>query len=141
MDNTFNLHFGGSISDANRGDLPSYCGIYLVYRGVYNKEKNNFACRVIIYIGQADNINDRHKNHEKRAAFLAKCGKDEIIFYSYVKVDKYYLDRVENALVFKMCPSLNDKLTQTFPYDETTIVSDGACALLNKNFTLQRKDQ
>ena len=140
MKKIYNLHFGGSISDSQRNLLPTYSGIYLVYRGGYNKEKKTFTCKEIIYIGQADDINDRHKNHEKRDEFLATCGPGEMVFYSYVKVDKNDLDRVENALVFKMQPILNDKLKQIFPYDETTIVSDGACALLNKNFTLQRKE-
>lgn len=102
MKKTFNLHFAGSISDDKKSQLPTYSGIYLVYRGVYNINEHNFTCKEIIYIGQADNINDRHKNHEKHEAFLGTCCKGEIVFYSYVNVEQYYLDRVENALVFQI---------------------------------------
>ena len=140
MKKTFNLKFDGSIHDKNKSQLPTYSGVYLVYRGTYNSQTNTFTCKEIIYIGQADDINDRHKNHEKHDVFLGECKQGEVVFYSYAEVDKSDLDRVENALVYKMRPTLNDKLTQSFPYDETTIVSSGSCALLNKNFTLQRKD-
>lgn len=140
MKKIYNLHFDGSISDSNKDQLPTYSGIYLVYRGVDNVQNNKYTCKEIIYIGQADDIKERHKNHEKHDEFLKTCKKGEIVFYSYVHVAKLDLDRVENALIFKMQPCLNDKMTQTFPYDETIVVSDGQCALLSKNFTLQRKD-
>jgi len=135
---TFNLHFDGSWSDSIREELPEYSGVYLVYRG--NLDRGSFLCREIIYIGQAENIRSRHKKHEKKELFLAKLCPGEVLFYSCAPVAKADLDRVENALVFEMHPKLNDKLTETFPYETTTVVSEGQCALLKKQFTVERKD-
>lgn len=135
---TFNLHFDGSWSDSIREELPEYSGVYLVYRGTLNH--GSFLCREIIYIGQAENIRLRHTKHEKRDLFLAELRPSEVIFYSCAPVAKADLDRVENALVFEMHPKLNDKLTETFPYPETTIESDGQCSMLHKKITLERKE-
>ena len=136
---TYNLTFDGSWGDDVRDQLPKYSGVYLVYRGVY--ERGSFTCREIIYIGQAENIRERHKNHEKRDLFLAKRRANEVIFYSCAPVATYDLDREENALVYEMRPILNDKLTESFPYPETIIESDGQCALLHKKITMDRKDK
>lgn len=135
---TFNLHFDGSWSDSIREELPEYSGVYLVYRGLL--DRGSFLCREIIYIGQAENICARHKKHEKRGQFLAELRPSEVLFYSCAPVAKADLDRVENALVYGIHPKLNDKLTETFPYDTTTVVSDGQCSLLSKQFTVERKE-
>ena len=133
---TFNLHFDGSWSDSIREELPEYSGVYLVYRG--NLDRGSFLCREILYIGQAENIRSRHMKHEKREKFLAELRPGEVLFYSCAPVAKADLDRVENALVFEMHPKLNDKLTETFPYETTTVVSDGQCSLLKKHFSVER---
>ena len=135
---TYNLKFDGSLADDQRGFLPEYSGIYLVYRGL--RDQKGFLCREILYIGQAENIKARHENHEKHDMFIAELRPKEVIFYSYAPVEKSDLNRVENALVFEMHPKLNDKLTETFPYEKTTIISDGQCALLNKNFTVEKTE-
>ena len=135
---TFNLNFDGSLDDAQRNSLPEYSGVYLVYRGV--RDHGSFICREILYIGQAENIKERHVNHEKRQLFLAELRPNEVLFYSYAPVAKIDLNRVENALVFEMHPKLNDKQIESFPYDKTTIVSEGQCALLHKNFTIEKTE-
>ena len=135
---TFNLHFDGSWSDRIREELPEYSGVYLVYRGIL--DHGSFLCREILYIGQAENIRLRHTKHEKRDSFLAELRPNEVLFYSCAPVAKSDLDRVENALVFKMHPKLNEKLTETYPYGTTMVVSDGQCSLLKKQFTVERMD-
>ena len=77
---TYKLTFDGSWSDSIRDELPEYSGVYLVYRGTL--DRGHFLCSEIIYIGQAENIRERHKNHEKRDLFLAKRRANEVIFYS-----------------------------------------------------------
>lgn len=136
---SFNLHFDGSWSDSIREELPEYSGVYLVYRGTLSH--GSFLCREILYIGQAENIRMRHTKHEKRELFMAELRPGEVLFYSCAPMTKADLDRVENALVFEMHPKLNDKLTESFPYEITTVVSDGQCSLLKKQFTIERKDK
>lgn len=60
----YKLNFEGYWRNINKGGLPSYSGIYFVYRCIYNAQSNSVELVDIIYIGQADNIHDRHNNHE-----------------------------------------------------------------------------
>lgn len=131
MEATFNLHFGGSLSDEHRAFLPTYSGVYLVYRGIWSEKDKLFYCHEIIYIGKADNIRKRHVSHERRNDFFAVCKPGEIVFYSYAEVHETDLDRVEAALIYHTKPILNDYGKDEFPHEWTHIISDGACALLD----------
>ena len=133
---TYRLNFEGSILDNQRLNLPTYSGIYLVYRGYLAENRTKVHCNEIIYIGQAIDIKKRLLDHEKRSLFLHHLQENEVLFYSYAKVAEEDLDRVENALVFKNQPELNDKLKDAFLYPQTQIISTGQCALVPPDFTV-----
>lgn len=137
MIGTYYLHFKGSLSDEHRALLPEYRGVYLVYRGVWSEKERLYYCHEIIYIGKADNIRQRHMSHEKRNDFLATCRTGEIVFYSYAEVPEDVLDRIEAALIFHTQPRLNEAFKDSFPYDNTRIISDGACALLDTDIVIE----
>lgn len=133
---SYSLNFEGSWIDVNRHFMPNYAGVYLVYRGTHNAEKQTVNCAEIIYIGKALDIRQRLSNHDKRNAFVNELQNGEVLFYSCAKVPIEDLDRVENALIYKMQPKLNDILKDSFLYPITRVISEGACALLTKDFTL-----
>lgn len=133
---SYNLKFEGSWIDSNRHFMPNYAGVYLVYRGIHNVAEQTVTCHEILYIGQAKDIRQRLSNHDKRIAFGNELRNGEILFYSCAKVPMEDLDRVENALIYQTQPRLNDNLKESFLYPITRVTSEGACALLNKDFTL-----
>lgn len=133
---TFNLHFEGSILDENRSSLPTYSGIYLVYRGKLLLNGTIVHCNEILYIGQSDDIRRRLSVHNKRTEFLQRIKEGEVLFYSYAKADKNDLDRIENALIYNHKPPLNDYGKDSFLYPSTEIVSDGQCALLERDIII-----
>ncbi len=133
---TFNLHFDGSILDENRMNLPTYSGIYLVYRGVLSADRTRLNCHDIVYIGKSLNIRNRIVSHNKRNEFLQELQSGEVLFYSYAKVGYDDLDRIESALIYYKKPKLNEQEKYTFLYPSTTIISDGECALLDRNITI-----
>lgn len=132
---TFNLHFEGSILDKYRYTLPTYSGVYLVYRGTLSSDGKSLHCNEIMYIGQSDNIRQRLFSHNKRAEFLQRLEEGEALFYSWAKVGLNDLDRVESTLIFHRKPPLNDQGKDVFLYPSTTIHSSGACARLDRDFT------
>lgn len=67
------LNFEGYWRDCNKGGLPTYKGVYLVYRCNYNVQNDTVNLIEIIYIGQAENIHDRHIRHEKSKYLKASC--------------------------------------------------------------------
>ena len=133
----YNLTFEGYWRDCNKGGLPSYAGIYLVYRCLYSVETNSVSLIDIIYIGQADNIHDRHLNHEKYEEFKAQLDKGEELCFSCASVNSD-LDLVENALIFSQKPLLNDQGKFNYNYTEAHIEAKGACACLKyTNFNMK----
>ena len=62
----YNILFRGYRRDCNRAGLPTYSGIYIVYRCTFNQEKQTVSLKELLYIGQAQNIRDRISGHDKR---------------------------------------------------------------------------
>lgn len=133
----FSLDFDGSILDENSEYLPSYRGVYLVYRGNLILNGTKLKCSEIIYIGQAENIRNRLQNHEKKNLFFSRLENGESLFYSYAHVNASDLNRIEAALIYKHKPVLNEEYKNNFPYLKTHLISFGECALLNKDFTIE----
>jgi excinuclease UvrABC nuclease subunit len=127
---TYNVIFQGYIRDENKDSLPSYSGIYMVYRCTYDSENKTVSLKELIYIGQAENIHDRINNHDKYNDFKGALQTDEQICYSYAEVSKDDLDVVENALVFAQKPKLNDLLKDSFKYKPAQFSIEGRTALL-----------
>ncbi len=133
---TFNLHFEGSILDGDRSNLPTYSGIYLVYRGVLFPDGSKVNCHEILYIGKTNDIRRRLSIHDKRKEFLSNLLPGEVLFYSYAKADIEDLDRIENALIYSRKPILNEQGKDAFLYPSTEVCSDGQCALLERNIRI-----
>lgn len=133
----YNLSFEGYWRDCNKGGLPSYAGIYLVYRCLYSVETNSVSLIDIIYIGKADNIHDRHLNHEKYEDFKTQLDEGEELCYSCAPVNSD-LDLVENALVYSQKPILNEQGKFNYNFTEAHIEVNGACACLKyTNFNMR----
>lgn len=125
----YKLNFEGYWRDCNKNGLPTYAGIYLVYRCLYNAQTNTVELVDIIYIGQADNIHDRHINHEKYSDFTSLLLEGQELCYSCVPLTENR-DLVENALIFAQKPVLNEQGKYNYNYTEAHISSEGACTCL-----------
>ncbi len=133
----YNINFKGYRRDCNKSTLPHNSGIYMVYRCLYNEQSNTVQLNEIIYIGQAQDLNQRLNNHEKYSEFKAKCGPDEELCYAYADVSLDDLDIIENALIFAQKPPLNSELVDSFNYENASFLVEGRCALLTyTDFTI-----
>jgi excinuclease UvrABC nuclease subunit len=127
----YNVIFHGYRRDENKDSLPSYSGIYMVYRCTYDSENKTVLLKELIYIGKAENIHDRINSHDKHNEFIKELQQeDEQICYSYAEVPKDDLDVVENALVFAQKPKLNELLKDSFKYEPAQFSIEGKTALL-----------
>lgn len=124
-----NLNFEGYWRDCNKSGLPTYSGVYLVYRCFYNHRADTVSLVDIIYIGKAANINKRHENHEKYEMFLSCLQQGEELCYSCATVENN-LEEVENALIFAQKPLLNDQGKFEFNYPKVHVVASGSCACI-----------
>ena len=126
----YDLNFRGYWRDEKREGLPAVCGIYLVYRCVYNQETNTVRLVELIYIGQATNVCERIKNHEKMKDFLHECQEGETLCYSVAEVDEKDLNVVEGALIFAQQPKLNETHKDDFNYEPVELHLEGRCNLM-----------
>ena len=134
----FNLNFEGYWRYVNRGSVPDKSGVYCVYATTYNSNNNTVTLNRLLYIGESENIRERLSNHEKLKDWERLLKPGEIISFSTVKVDPYYRERVEAAMIFEHKPPVNTEYVYNFPFDETTISTKGDNALLKEHFVVFR---
>lgn len=121
------LNVQGYYVDDTRGQFPNNAGIYFVYRGILNRESNSCTLKQLLYIGQAENLYQRHNDHTKRDAFVACLGADEMLFYTFAQTDFSEEDRkrVEAALIYELKPTLNTQNYYTFDFPPTKVIVQG----------------
>lgn len=136
----YNIQFEGYWLERNKGDVPAKSGVYLVYRGKYNPEKNSVDLYEIIYIGQSVNMRERIMNHDHIQAFKSSLNFGETLCYSCATVDEKDLDIAENALIIAQKPRLNEAKQSGLDYSNKRFQVSGRCSLLKYNdFTITSK--
>lgn len=129
----------------NKDVLPDYKGIYFVYRATPHEHadgKTIVSLNELIYIGKAETetIKERHSKHEKQDDFEKQLKAGEELRYSTAKVAKEDIDRVENGLIFKRKPRLNNDLTASFKHEDTNFVLKGDVTDIATNFFLKKTE-
>lgn len=137
---TINLEFDGYWLEKNIGGIPKQSGIYVVYECSYNAQANTVSLLKVIYIGEAENVNERIAKHEKWPLWRKHCGVNNQICFSFAPVTNPDRQRGEAAMIYKHKPPVNDEYKYTFPFDQTTMNLTGKTNLLETYFTVQRKD-
>lgn len=133
----YNLKFGGYYRDCNKSGLPEKTGIYCVYKCKYNHKEKTLYDLSLLYIGESENINERHKEnkHEHYDDFCSYLGNNETLCYSYALVsDDGDRMQCEAALIYKMQPPINTQNKDEFLYEKTHIITSGCNSRLSKDF-------
>lgn len=142
MSKTISLEFNkGYYREVNKGGIPNEAGIYLVYVCRYNKQTDKVTLDKLIYIGEAEEVNDRISEHEKWEEWREKVPNGSEICFSFagITTDR---ERAECALIFYHKPDCNEECKKSFPYEETTVISKGnRCALIESPITVKKTTQ
>lgn len=131
------LNFDGYYIEHNKSSLPKRAGIYCVYKCKYNKKENAVSDLFLLYIGESENINERHNEnkHEHYDDFCSYLSDGEILCYSYALVsDDDERMQCEAALIYKMQPPINTQNKDDFLYEKTHIKTSGSNSGLSKDF-------
>lgn len=139
MAKTYELEFKGYLQDKNKTSLPHVPGIYCVYKGTLLPD-DTVELDKIVYLGEAEDINDRHnkREHEHYKDFVRVCGGADYVWYNAAEVlgGENERKRVENALIYKLQPEINDQGKDSFNYPQTTIKSKGDHCFIPDTFTV-----
>ncbi|HRM91529.1 MAG TPA: GIY-YIG nuclease family protein [Thomasclavelia ramosa] len=110
----YDIDFLGYRLDTDVSTLPTFSGIYIVYRCIYSSIMKIVDIKELLYIGQATNIHDRLSNHEKKPSWEKRCSQDEVLCYAYANIAINDLDVVENGLIFMQKPIMNTDLCNDY---------------------------
>ena len=140
--NNYNLSFSGYWLEANVGSMSAISGVYCVYTCTYNSLLNRVSIRKLIYIGQADNVQQRVSGHEKWEDWKQHLSLGERLCFSTAGIaysaDR---DRAEAALIFWHKPTVNSEYVNRFPFQNTGITTSGTNALLTSQFSVSNQPQ
>ena len=133
----YNIEFHGYKLDKDVEKLPTYSGIYMIYRCIYNAATDRVTLKELFYIGKATNLHDEVNYHKYRKEFLKQAQPGEEICYAYAEVSKVQYDVVENALIFMQKPRLNEVLRDNYKHQDAEFHFSGECDKLGcKNFQI-----
>jgi len=129
---TISLNFEGYYQDG--ANLPDYSGLYFVYKGIPIEKRE---CRIVklLYIGQAENINDRvGSGHEHYEDWKRELNRGEKLYYSVCSVEIKNLDIAEAACIYTAKPSVNKQCKESYNKNPVRIICTGDVAYFPKNF-------
>lgn len=134
----YNVAIQGYWRDRNKAGIPIYSGVYFVYTAIYNEISKNLSLGELIYIGESENVNSRIQNHEKYETWISLLSDGQELCFSTAVVHGDDRTRVEAAYIFKHKPQVNIEYKNSFPFNQTTIISTGKTILVNINFTVNK---
>ena len=129
---TFEQEFKGYFLEDDIGSINTNSGVYGVYRCTYSKDKDTVSVKQLIYIGKADNLNERLNGHEKKEDWKGYLQKGEKLCYCYTLISKDDNERVEAALINSNQPPENVEYKNHFPFDKTTVTCEGEHKFIKK---------
>jgi len=138
MENTFTINIDGYWRDRDKSGIPNHSGVYFVYEARYNHIKDTVLLIKLIYIGESEDVKERIASHHLYDQWLQGLREGHELFYSTGQTPDPYRKRIEAAYIFKHKPIHNTEFINYFPFEETTIISEGRIALLSNKFTIQK---
>ncbi|MGD2165642.1 MAG: GIY-YIG nuclease family protein [Anaerolineae bacterium] len=134
---TISIEFRGYwLDEDGSSSIPAESGVYCVYECTYHEGENKASLHELIYIGEADNVQERVAEHEKRPDWLDHVQAGNELCFSFGGVSWTDRERAEAALIFEHEPPENDECVDSFPFDKTTISLSGETFLLDDHFTV-----
>ena len=137
-DNIFELNIMGYWRDKNNICLPKLPGVYFVYETTYNRDNDALLFKRLLYIGEAEDVNDRILKHEKYSDWLKYIRYGNELCYAMVQIENDYRERIEAAYIYEHKPTANKEYTDKFPFNKIRIKSTGDTELLNADFTIDK---
>ena len=134
----YTLDFKGYKLEGNEDTFEHESGIYCVYACTYNPASNTVGIRRLLYIGQATDFNERHRNHNKKPEWKARLLPGEKLCYSRAYLVACSLDICEAAMIFEHKPVCNETADVGFHHDSTHVVTTGMNKFLLPDFTVDR---
>lgn len=124
------LNIEGYWREENCQSIPKISGVYFVFENTYDKVNDTIQLKRLLYIGEADNIQERIRTHRKRALWKSVTSCNSEISFAITPVSNIVRSRVESAYICRNKPLLNEKVDYCFDFDKTIIISLGETSFI-----------
>ena len=134
----FNKTINGYWREMDVSYMPQKSGVYFVYRGKYDAASDRVSIRELLYVGKAENINERLLNHEKYGLWKRYLWNGEELLFSCTEEGTTANARLEAAYIYEHQPICNTQGKDSFNYPLTRVISSGSTAQLQLDFSVQQ---
>lgn len=135
----YNLNFKGYTLELNIDSLPAKSGIYGVYVCVHNQNTDTVGLRELIYIGESSNVKERVETHEKWPEWRDELQEGEETCFNCALISgQTDRERAEAAMIHEHKPTCNTEYVDKFPFDTTTINTEGRNKFMKSHFIVHR---
>jgi len=135
---TIIVHINGYWREEDTSIILTHPGVFFVYESKYNPDENTVDLLNLIYIGEAQNIRERIRTHEKFSLWKNFIKPDNELCFATGNVEEYFRERAKTAYIFGNNPIANNGRFTQFPFDTTTLISTGKTALLKPTLTIRK---
>lgn len=124
-DYSLNL-IGYFVQDKMEG-IPSSSGIYVIYRGLLDEERNIAVLKELLFIGETDNLHHSMNSRDNHTKFSESLQDGEKLFFCYatIEADSQVRKDIATVLVSHSLPTLNDLDTEVIDLHEMVINIEG----------------
>ena len=139
---SYALEFDGYWREPNWSGLPAESGIYCVYACAYDSGKGTVSIKRLLYVGESGNVRKRvpEEPRNRRDKWAGELNRGEVLCVSCAKITAAVRERVEAAIIYRHEPPCNTEYVDFFPFDATTVSTDGKKAKLSQSFAVERDD-
>src|SRR5271157_2753596 len=121
----FKIEFNGYWREENKAWLPAESGIYCVYTCAYHPDLKEVTISKLVYVGAAENVNEKIANHEKLAEWQSYLNYAEQLCYTFAAVPRPERARCVAAIIFTHRPPANSDYLDRFPFERTILSLTG----------------
>jgi len=132
----FKIEFEGYWREENKAGLPSESGIYCVYTCRYNKIRQEVSISKLIYVGAAENVNEKIAYHEKLSEWKKYINYGQQLCYTFGAVERADRARCVAAIIFMHKPPANSDYLDKFPFERTILSLTGYTSRLRPIFSV-----
>jgi hypothetical protein len=120
------LDFAGYYLERDISTIPKGSGVYCVYACTYNPSavtSGTISIRSLIYIGEAEDVNDHLANTENWKDWRKHLREGEELCFNMAPVEPSERLLVSAALIFHQKPPENSEFKDSFPFENVTVVN------------------
>lgn len=123
----YSINVKGYYKPDMMGGVPSSPGIFIVYRGIHDIERNMAILKELIYIGETSNLHSSMNSHDNINLYSESLQTGETLFFCFAQYQGTDLVRknIADKLIEVTLPTLNTTNSSSHVAENSIIKIEG----------------